>query len=223
MRTLYLDCGMGAAGDMLTAALLELLPRPEEFVKRLNGLGIPGVTYHREKAEKCGITGAHITVTVDGHTEGEHDHGHDHEHHHHHSGMEEISHLIGHLPVSDRVRADIRAVYDAIAQAESQVHGVPVTDIHFHEVGAMDAVADVTAVCLLMEELAADQVIASPVHVAAARSAAPTESCRYPPRPRPCCCRVRRFTAGPFRGSCAPPPGRLCCGILSPGSGKCPL
>ena len=165
MRTLYLDCGMGAAGDMLTAALLELLPQPEAFVERLNGLGIPGVTYHREKAEKCGITGTHITVTVDGHTEGEHDHDHDHEHHHHHSGMEEISHLIGHLPVSDRVRADIRAVYDAIAQAESRVHGVPVTDIHFHEVGAMDAVADVTAVCLLMEELAADQVIASPVHV----------------------------------------------------------
>ena len=99
MRTLYLDCGMGAAGDMLTAALLELLPQPEEFMKRLNSLGIPGVTYHREQAEKCGITGTHITVTVDGHTEGEHDHDHDHEHHHHHSGMEEISHLIGHLPV----------------------------------------------------------------------------------------------------------------------------
>lgn len=156
---------------MLTAALLELLPQPEAFVERLNGLGIPGVTYHRERAEKCGITGTHITVTVDGHTEGEHDHDHDHdhdhehEHHHHHSGMEEISHLIGHLPVSEKVRADIRAVYDAIAQAESHVHGVPVTDIHFHEVGTMDAVADVTAVCLLMEELAADQVIASPVHV----------------------------------------------------------
>lgn len=129
------------------------------------------MTYHREQAEKCGITGTHITVTVDGHAEGEHDHEHDHhhehdhEHHHHHSGMEEISHLIGHLPVSEKVRADIRAVYDSIAQAESHVHGVPVTDIHFHEVGTMDAVADVTAVCLLMEELAADQVIASPVHV----------------------------------------------------------
>ena len=155
------------AANVLAAALLELLPQPEEFVKRLNGLGIPGVTYHREQAEKCGITGTHITVTVDGHAEGEHDHEHDHHHehdhghHHHHSGMEEISHLIGHLPVSEKVRADIRAVYDAIAQAESHVHGVPVTDIHFHEVGTMDAVADVTAVCLLMEELAADQVIAS--------------------------------------------------------------
>ena len=78
------------------------------------------MTYHREQAEKCGITGTHITVTVDGHAEGEHDHEHDHEHHHHHSGMEEIGHLIGHLPVSEKVRADIRAVYDSIAQAESR-------------------------------------------------------------------------------------------------------
>ena len=105
MRTLYLDCGMGAAGDMLTAALLELLPQPEEFVKRLNGLGIPGVTYHREQAEKCGITGTHITVTVDGHAEGEHDHEHDHHHehdhghHHHHTGRWPIRWLISSMPL----------------------------------------------------------------------------------------------------------------------------
>ena len=168
MRTLYLDCGMGAAGDMLTAALLELLPQPEEFVKRLNSLGIPGVTYHREQAEKCGITGTHITVTVDGHAEGEHDHEHDHHHEHarhHHNGMHEIGHIVERLPVSEKVRADIRAVYDSIAQAESHVHGVPVTDIHFHEVGTMDAVADVTAVCLLMNRLAPDEVVVSPIHV----------------------------------------------------------
>ena len=88
MRTLYLDCGMGAAGDMLTAALLELLPQPDEFVKRLNGLGIPGVTYRLEQAEKCGITGSRVTVAVNGETEHDHDHHHDHdhehEHHHHH-------------------------------------------------------------------------------------------------------------------------------------------
>ena len=84
MRTLYLDCGMGAAGDMLTAALLELLPRPDEFVKRLNGLGIPGVTYRLEQAEKCGITGSRVTVTVNGETEHDHDHHHDHDHEHHH-------------------------------------------------------------------------------------------------------------------------------------------
>ena len=64
MKTLYLDCGMGAAGDMLTAALLELLPDPDGFVDELNALGIPGVQYRREASVKCGITGTHMSVTV---------------------------------------------------------------------------------------------------------------------------------------------------------------
>ena len=80
--------------------------------------------------------------------------------------MHGISHIVNdHLNVSDNVKKDIMAVYQLIAEAESQVHGKPVDEIHFHEVGTMDAVADVTAVCLLMEELHPDQVIASDVHV----------------------------------------------------------
>lgn len=79
--------------------------------------------------------------------------------------MHEIAHIVHHLPVSDKVKADILAVYSLIAEAESHAHGVPVTEIHFHEVGTMDAVADVTAVCLLMEKIGPGQVIASPVHV----------------------------------------------------------
>ncbi len=79
--------------------------------------------------------------------------------------MHDIGHIVDRLPVSDKVRTDILAVYSLIAEAESHAHGVPVTEIHFHEVGTMDAVADVTAVCLLMERLAPEQVIVSPVHV----------------------------------------------------------
>ena len=193
MKTLYLDCGMGAAGDMLTAALLELLPDPDGFVERLNALGIPGVRFQKEPAVKCGITGTHMSVTVHGTQEGaephehhehghehhghEHEHhGHEHEHHdhghddghghHHHSGLHDIEHIVrDHLPLPDKVREDVMAVYGLIAQAESHVHGVPVTEIHFHEVGTMDAVADVTAVCLLMNELSPDEVVVSPIHV----------------------------------------------------------
>lgn len=66
MRTLYIDCGMGAAGDMLTAALLELLPNPDDFINELNALGIPGVVLKKEPSVKCGITGTHISVTVNG-------------------------------------------------------------------------------------------------------------------------------------------------------------
>ncbi|NCC07728.1 MAG: nickel pincer cofactor biosynthesis protein LarC [Clostridia bacterium] len=164
MKTLYFECNMGAAGDMLTAALLELLPNKDEFVEKLNALGIHGIKYEAVKTEKCGITGTHMNVTYNG--EAEHEHHHEHEHdHHHHSGMHEIEHIVSHLNVSKKVRTDILAVYDLIAQAESTVHGRPVTEIHFHEVGTMDAIADVTAVCMLIEAIAPDKIEASPIHV----------------------------------------------------------
>lgn len=167
MRTLYIDCGMGAAGDMLTAALLELLPDREGFLKKLNGLNIPGVTVAAEPSSKCGITGTHIRVTVHGEEESEHihDHDHDHHHHHHHGSMSEIRAIVGRLRIPTMVKLDILSVYEEIAKAESHAHGVSVDQIHFHEVGSMDAIADITAVCMLMHELDVDQVIASAVHV----------------------------------------------------------
>ena len=182
MKSLYLDCGMGAAGDMLAAALLELLPDPDGFVQEANALGIPGVSFKKETAVKCGITGTHISVTVYGEEEESHDHHHEHNHEHghshdhgrshershthNHSGLGDIAHIVrGHLPVSEKVKNDVMAVYQLIAEAESKAHSVPMTEIHFHEVGSLDAVADITAVCMLMEQIAPDEVIISPVHV----------------------------------------------------------
>ena len=198
MKTLYLECTMGAAGDMLTAALLELTEDRQAFIDKMNALGLPGVTVAAEPAVKCGITGTHMKVTVNGaeeesedvydghhhdhhhdhdhghehhhdhdhehHHDHDHDHHHDHEHHHHHASVADIEALIDGLKVSDKVKADAKAVYALIADAESRVHGRPVSEIHFHEVGTMDAAADVIGVCLLMEQLAPEQVIVSPVH-----------------------------------------------------------
>ena len=182
MKVLYLDLGMGAAGDMLTAALLELLPDRETFITELNSIGLPDVTITAEASVKCGIQGTHISVIILGVEEGEdhthsdhrHEHTHNHDHdyndnhdhdHHHHASLHDVEHIISKLRVSERVKADALAVYQLIAEAESQAHGKPVTEIHFHEVGTMDAIADVTAVCMLMERLAPDRVVASPVHV----------------------------------------------------------
>ncbi len=203
MRTLYIDCGMGAAGDMLSAALLELMPDPEEAIRELNEAGIPGVVFSGEKSVKCGITGTHMSVKVHDVEEGEahchthadhdhdhchehehhhehdheHDHHHDHDHHahdhehhhghHHHSSLHDIEHIFSHLALPEEVKQDALAVYKLIAEAESHAHGVPVSEIHFHEVGTMDAIADVTAVCLLLHKLHPEQIIASPVHVGA--------------------------------------------------------
>ena len=159
MKTLYIDCGMGAAGDMLTAALLELHPDREGFLKKLNRLGIPGVTFIAGRSTKCGINGTHIRVAVHGTEETEHMHDH------HHGSMGDIRSIVSRLAIPTMVKLDIMSVYEEIAQAESHVHGVPVEQIHFHEVGTMDAIADITAVCLLIHELDADLIIASPVHV----------------------------------------------------------
>lgn len=192
MKTLYLDLGMGAAGDMLTAALLELMPDREAALEQLNRLGLPHTRFSMERTSKCGISGTHIHVTVLGREEQpcpevlEHDHGHDHCHehehdhhhghdhghhhehahdHHSHTALADIRQAVGALSVSDAVKNQVLSVYDRIAQAESQVHGVPVDQIHFHEVGSLDALADITAVCYLLEQLAPEQIIASPVQV----------------------------------------------------------
>lgn len=161
MRTLYFDCGMGAAGDMLTAALVELFEDPAAAIRKLNTLGIPGVRFFSKASTKCGINGTHLQVLVWDTEEDEdlHDHGH------HHSGLEQIDHIISHLRISDKVRRDVMAVYELIAQAESHAHGVPVNQIHFHEVGTMDAIADITAVCYLLDKLHVDKIYASAVHV----------------------------------------------------------
>ncbi len=161
MKTLYLDCNMGAAGDMIAASLLELLPDKEAFLEQMNGLGIPHVKMETERVSKCGILGTYFCVKVGDAQEGEelHDHGH------HHSSMQEIEHIISHLNLKEKVKKDVLAVYSLIAEAESHVHGVPVTDIHFHEVGTLDAIADITAVCLLIDHIGADQVLVSPIQV----------------------------------------------------------
>lgn len=179
MKTLYLECHMGAAGDMLMAALYELLSEDQRktFLETMNGLGLPGVEVAPAAAKTGGIMGTHMRVTVHGHEEHEHhEHGHDHEHHHHHEHEHEhhhhhhatpghIAEMIEGLTLPETVKQQARRVYDAIAQAEAQAHGCQVGDVHYHEVGALDAVVDVTGVCCALHLLNPDQICASPVHV----------------------------------------------------------
>lgn len=227
MKTLYIECAMGAAGDMLTAALLDLLSVEEQqaFLGQMNRL-LPGVQVKVNPAQKCGVQGLHVQVLVNGEEEHSHDHGpvhpevhaapavhehahdqedhhghehdhhhehehlHDHDHahehhhdhvhehghdhphehdhghgHHHHATMAWVEQTIQKTDLPPEVKEQALQVYRVIAQAESAAHGCPVDQVHFHEVGALDAVADVTAVCLLLYMLAPEKIIASPVHL----------------------------------------------------------
>lgn len=219
MKKLFLDCGMGAAGDMLTAALYELLDDADRqvFIDTMNAAVPEGVSIEVRPETKCGVSGTHFDVLIDGgkeqsidvheaavghtheHTHEHehthvhmhdhehihahtHEHTHDHEHththshaqgnhsheagHHAHHGMADIENIInGFGCIDGDVKNDILEVYKVIAAAESRAHGVDVNEIHFHEVGMMDAIIDVTSVCLLMHMLKPDEVYASPVRV----------------------------------------------------------
>lgn len=168
MRTLYIDCGMGVAGDMLTGALLDLLGEQgqADFLREINEALAGKAIVTAERDVKCGVRGTHVHVTINGEEEGHAHHHHDGEHHHHHhNGIKEIRELIDAMPLSEVVRNKARYVFDSIAAAESEVHGQDMEHIHFHEVGSIDAVADVVGVCLLMEKIRPESVIVSPINV----------------------------------------------------------
>lgn len=198
MKTLFFDCSHGAAGDMLTAALLELVPDPEASIARINGLGLPGVEVRAKRDARGGIAGLLVDVLVNGeeevqddchhhdhhhhhddhhhehahhhdhvHHHHEHDDEHHHEHHHHehhHATLDEIRSIIATLNVSEGVKDSARQVYDCLAAAESKAHGRPIEQVHFHEVGALDALADVVAVSLLIDEIAPDRILSTPLN-----------------------------------------------------------
>lgn len=223
-KILYLECNMGAAGDMLTAALYELLEEDgkKEFCQIMNREEL-GIRVVPEKMEKCGVQGTYMKVLVDGqeemehvhdsghshdhgahshthegeghnHTNGEcshthereghshihgeneghthehvenhHGHIHTHEHSgHHHASLAEVHAMIEAYPVDTDVQMAAKAVYEQIAAAESHAHGKPVSEIHFHEVGMKDAIADVINVCWIVNRLAVDKIIVSDINV----------------------------------------------------------
>ena len=194
-KTLYLECYSGISGDMTVGALLDLGAREEALREALGALPLKGYEITIGRTKKCGIDACDFDVILEEeahehhggeahaheheaehchdhshdhpHTHGPeaHDHHHDHHHHHHHTGMHEIEHIIEHFDIPEKVRTDILAVYHLIAEAESHAHGCEIEQIHFHEVGQMDAVADITGVCMLINELGVDKIIASPIHV----------------------------------------------------------
>lgn len=168
MKILYLDCGMGAAGDMLSSALFELIDNKKEFLENINSAGIPSVIVTAENSVKCGISGTHLRVKINGEEEGKSCSYHSL---HHHNSLTDIEHIINHLSMSEKVKKNVVAVYKMIAFAESKVHNVPVSEIHFHEVGALDAIADIAMFCMLVDLIGADKIVASPVNVGSGKVA----------------------------------------------------
>lgn len=159
MKTLYIECSAGAAGDMIASALAGLLDDPFSVADMVNGLELPGVVAKMTRTTKSGISGLHLAIEVRGKEEDDHVH----HHHNHGSTPATVRQVINYLNVSDFVKKNANEIYDLIAEAEADVHGMPVNEVHFHEVGMLDAIADIVCVCMLIEKFAPERIIASPV------------------------------------------------------------
>ena len=156
--------------------ITRLVDNPEMWIAKLNQMGIPDVTYTLIPKEDKGLQGYRVAVTINGIEESEnhkgspHDQHHtDHhvhsEHHVHGRGLQGVTDIINSLSISDTCKQNAINVYHLVAEAEAKVHKSTVTQIHFHELGMLDAIADIVAVCVLLEELNFDEIIISPIHV----------------------------------------------------------
>ncbi|PIO82404.1 lactate racemization operon protein [Loigolactobacillus backii] len=162
MRILYLDAFSGISGDMFIGALLDLGVDFEQFKQELAKLGVHGYTLKKQELAKSSIYGTDFDVILDH----EKDHGFVErhqagQHHQHGRHLGEILELIKNSDLSKRVKEQASAVFSEIAKAEATVHHLPLTEVHFHEVGALDSIVDIVGCCIALELLNVDQIKAS--------------------------------------------------------------
>ena len=155
MNIAYFDCFSGASGDMILGALLDAGLPLETLRAEIAKLGLGHYELSVERVVKKGMGGSQAVVAVD---EGHH-------HHHHHRHLRHIEEIIGDSALSDRVKGDSLKIFHRLAEAEAKVHRTSVDDIHFHEVGAMDAIIDVVGAAAGVAALGIDEIHLSPLHV----------------------------------------------------------
>jgi len=183
MKILYYDCFAGISGDMNLGALIDLGVDPDFLRKELQKLPVHGYSLTTEKASRRGISGTRVQVSIDPEhlrlfRSGEahehphpHSHSHSHtpphpgKHHHHHHTFAEISSLISQSSLSDSVKSASLAIFTRIAEAEAKIHGKPIDQVHFHEVGAVDSIVDIVGAAICLHHLAPDRIISSTIEL----------------------------------------------------------
>lgn len=156
MKTLFLDTSAGASGDMLMGAVYGLCADRSAFLSTMNALPLPGIEVRPEPMED----GVHMSVTFHGHGEETHC-----GHRHSHRKLADVLDMIRAFPLPPAVLENACAVYEALAEAEAKAHGEPVSEVHFHEVGMDDAIADITGVSLLLDGLSPCEIVCTPIAV----------------------------------------------------------
>jgi uncharacterized protein (TIGR00299 family) protein len=151
MRTLYFDCFAGASGDMILGALIDAGVEPESFKQQLSLLGVTGYTIGFETVDRSGMSATYARVQTP------------HEHAHRH--LADILKIIYDSRLSNNVKDRAAKIFSRLAEAEARVHNEPIEQVHFHEVGALDAIIDVVGAAIGFELLEIDRFVSSPLHV----------------------------------------------------------
>jgi len=151
VRIAYLDAFSGISGDMTVGALLDAGAPADALIDALKSLDT-GAQFEVEKTRRGGVTASKFRVITDAH-------GHAHRH------LKHILGMIDKAPISDRAKQNASNVFRRLGDAEAQVHGVPVEKVHFHEVGAVDSIADIVGACVALDLLDVGEIHASAINV----------------------------------------------------------
>src|SRR5581483_11834859 len=182
MRIAYLDCFSGLSGDMFLGALLDAGVRPEIFENAVAALNL-GARLEISRVMRSGISATKVDVWVGDEKdqpreeywakkstpshEQSHDHGHEHHHEHRgrNRGLKEIREIITAATISQLAKETAIRIFDNLGAAEAKIHDVPLADVHFHEVGAVDAMVDIVCAAVGAEALGVDNWVCSPLNV----------------------------------------------------------
>ncbi len=163
MKIAYFDCFAGISGDMTLGALIGAGADPDRLREKLAGLGVDGYRIEVDRKISNGIAATNVTVVIEEEHHGHHDHGHHGHSHHHHRGLTDILQMIRKADLSEQTRQTAERIFTRLAEAEAKVHGSSPEEVHFHEVGAVDAIVDIVGASICLELLGWPKVIASPM------------------------------------------------------------
>ena len=174
-KLLYLECYSGISGDMTVGALLDLGAREEILRRELAKLPVAGYELKVGRAKKCGIDACDFDVILqDESSHGEHTHGHHHHgehthgdfhtHHHEHRTYGDISRMLQESCLEEPVLEMAKRIFRVVAEAEAKVHRMPLEEVHFHEVGAVDSIVDIVAAAVCLHDLGISRVAVSVLH-----------------------------------------------------------
>ena len=151
MRTLYFDCFAGASGDMILGAMVAAGVEPGYLREQLSLLPVSGFTIDFETVNRSGLSATYARV----------DAAHEHKHRH----LSDIKQIIEGSALNETVKQRAVQIFTRLAEAEAHVHNEPIDHVHFHEVGAVDAIVDVVGAAICFDALRIDRFICSPLHV----------------------------------------------------------